>query len=200
MVTVLCGGLAEAADWAERLGASNASPHADPTGPGAEHRAALRRHARAVSGGGVCGAVWAPVAHEDHARRAVLAAMELRQHLQEEAAFSAQTRGKRVILRLGLHTGSLVVGTLPYPAAALHGHGGDNHLAAALQQLAHPDAILLSATTHSRCKRRYMACQQACSTAPDRQPLPRLHSAGCAAEARRGAREETSTSDALCGA
>jgi class 3 adenylate cyclase len=55
----------------------------------------------------------APVAHEDHARRAVLAAIELRQRLQEAAACSVQPRDKRVRLRMGLHTGSLVVGPLP---------------------------------------------------------------------------------------
>ena len=56
----------------------------------------------------------APVAHEDHERRAVLAAIELRQRLQEAAACSAQPRDKRVRLRMGLHTGSLVVGPLPW--------------------------------------------------------------------------------------
>src|SRR4029453_4413608 len=102
-----------------------------------------------VSGEGFVGLFGAPVAHEDHGRRAVLAAVELRQHLQEEAAFSTQTRGKRVILRLGLHTGSLVVGILPYTPQQLYtALGATTTLATALQQLANPGAILLSAATY----------------------------------------------------
>jgi DNA-binding winged helix-turn-helix (wHTH) protein len=94
VVTVLCGGLAEAADWAERLGGE------------AMHDLMQTLLARVqntvqdyggtlvqVSGEEFVGLFGAPVAHEDHARRAVLAAVELRQRLQEEAAFSAQTRG-----------------------------------------------------------------------------------------------------------
>jgi class 3 adenylate cyclase len=42
-----------------------------------------------VSGAGFVGLFGAPVAHEDHARRAVLAAIELRQRLQEAAVCSA---------------------------------------------------------------------------------------------------------------
>jgi AAA ATPase domain/Adenylate and Guanylate cyclase catalytic domain len=79
----------------------------------------------------------------------VLAAVELRQHLQEEAAFSAPTRGQRVLLRMGLHTGSLVVGPLPYTPQQLYtALGATTTLATVLQQRAHPEAILLSAATY----------------------------------------------------
>jgi class 3 adenylate cyclase/tetratricopeptide (TPR) repeat protein len=150
VVTVLCGGLAEAADWAERLGAE-AMHHLMQTLLARVQNIVQRYDGTLVqvSGEGFVALFGAPVAHEDHARRAVLAAVELRQRLQEEAACSAQTRGKRVSLRWGLHTGSLVVGTLPYTPQQLYtALGATTTLATALQQLAHPDAILLSAATY----------------------------------------------------
>jgi DNA-binding winged helix-turn-helix (wHTH) protein/class 3 adenylate cyclase len=150
VVTVLCGGLAEAAAWAERLGAE--AMHNLMQTLLARAQNVVQRYGGTlvqVSGEGFVGLFGAPVAHEDHARRAVLAAVELRQCLQEEAAFSAQTQGKRVILRLGLHTGSLVVGTLPYTPQQLYtALGATTTLATVLQQLATPDAILLSAATY----------------------------------------------------
>jgi DNA-binding winged helix-turn-helix (wHTH) protein/class 3 adenylate cyclase/tetratricopeptide (TPR) repeat protein len=151
VVTVLCGGLAEAADWAERLGAE--AMHDLMQTLLARVQNIVQRYDGTlvqVSGEGFVALFGAPVAHEDHARRAVLAAVELREHLQEEAAFSAQTRGQRVLLRLGLHTGSLVVGTFPYTPQQLYtALGATTTLATVLQQLAHPDAILLSAATYA---------------------------------------------------
>src|SRR5206468_9394974 len=92
VVTVLCGGLAEAADWAERLGA-DAMHHLMQTLLARVQHIVQRYDGTLVQvgGEGFVGLFGAPVAHEDHARRAVLAAVELRQHLQEEVACSAQT-------------------------------------------------------------------------------------------------------------
>jgi class 3 adenylate cyclase/DNA-binding winged helix-turn-helix (wHTH) protein/tetratricopeptide (TPR) repeat protein len=150
VVTVLCGELAEAADWAERLGAE--AMHTLMQTLLAQVQHSVQRYGGTlvqVSGEGFAGLFGAPVAHEDHARRAVLAAVELRQRLQEEAVFSAQAFGKRVILRLGIHTGLLVVGTLSYTQQQLYtALGATTTLAAVLQQRANPDAILLSATTY----------------------------------------------------
>jgi class 3 adenylate cyclase len=150
VVTVLCGGLAEAADWADQLG-TEAMHHLMQTLLGRVQTIVQRYDGTLVqvSGEGFVALFGAPVAHEDHARRAVLAAVELRQCLQAEVAFSAQIPGKRVILRLGLHTGSLVVGTLPHTPQQLYiALGATTTLAIVLQQLATPDAILLSAATY----------------------------------------------------
>jgi class 3 adenylate cyclase/tetratricopeptide (TPR) repeat protein len=149
VVTVLCGGLAEAPDWEERLGAK-AMHHLMQTLLARVQNVVQRYDGTLVqvSGEGFVALFGAPVAHEDHARRAVLAAVELRQHLQE-AAFSAQTRDKRVLLRMGLHTGSLVVGTFPYTPQQLYtAIETTTTLATVLQQLANPEAILLSAATY----------------------------------------------------
>jgi DNA-binding winged helix-turn-helix (wHTH) protein/class 3 adenylate cyclase/tetratricopeptide (TPR) repeat protein len=150
VVTVLCGGLAEAADWAEQLGAEAMHTLMQTILTRVQH--IVQRYGGTlvqVSGEGFVGLFGAPVAHEDHARRAVLAAVELRQHLQEETAFWAQNRGKRIILRCGLHTGSIVVGPLPHtPQQLFTAIGATTTLATALRQLADPDAILLSAATY----------------------------------------------------
>jgi hypothetical protein len=127
---------------------------------------------------GVCGAVWAPVAHEDHERRAVLAAIELRQRLQEAAACSAQPQDKRVRLRMGLPTGSLVVGPLPSPPQQLYtALGATTTLATVLRQRAHPEAMLLSAAPTARphpMVRSLMCCGSIvdCWSAPHRRQSP----------------------------
>ena len=93
--------------------------------------------------GGFVGLFGAPVAHEDHARRAVLAAVELRQHLQEEAAFSAQTRGQACHPPFGAPHRVSWWGLSHTPQQLYTALGATTTLAAVLQQLAHPDAIPL---------------------------------------------------------
>ena len=63
-----------------------------------------------ISGEGFLALFGAPVAQEDHARRAVLAALDLRQRVHALEAPRGQPFG--VALRLGLHSGPVVVGTL----------------------------------------------------------------------------------------
>ena len=52
----------------------------------------------------------APVAQEDHARRAVLAAWELRQGLQAQPLLREALHSQALSLRMGLHTGLVIVG------------------------------------------------------------------------------------------
>jgi class 3 adenylate cyclase len=52
------------------------------------------------------------VAQEDHARRAVLAAIELRQRLQDTPALHTELAGGVLALSMGLHSGLVVVGGL----------------------------------------------------------------------------------------
>ena len=89
----------------------------------------------------------APVAHEDHARRALLAALGLQQRLRDTAGEEATLREVR--MRVGVNTGMVVVGTIgdnlrrDYTAV-----GNTTNLAARLQQLAEPGAIRTSEATH----------------------------------------------------
>lgn len=125
-----------------------------------------------VSGDGFVALFGAPVAQEDHARRAVLAALELRQRLHMPNAIRGQPHG--VAVRLGLHTGPVVVGPLayelqqPYTAA-----GGTLHLATQIQQRAAPDALLVSAATYALVQDEVQgeACDTCSLNAPS-TPVP----------------------------
>ena len=148
-VTVLCGALAEAYALAVRLG------------PEAMYH--LMREVLAlvqdtvqhyegilfqVSGEGFLALFGAPVAQEDDARRAVLAALELSQRLRASGAVQGQAHG--VAVRLGLHTGPVVVGHLAHDPQRPYTASGDTlRLATRLQQQAAPGTLLLSATTYA---------------------------------------------------
>jgi class 3 adenylate cyclase/tetratricopeptide (TPR) repeat protein len=90
----------------------------------------------------------APIAHEDHARRAVLAALDLRAAI-ESAALTVPSGGDvRLRLRMGLHTGFVIVGAIGDNLRMDYTAVGDvTHIAARLQQLAEPGQILLSDAT-----------------------------------------------------
>ena len=100
-----------------------------------------------VSSEGFLALFGAPVAQEDYARRAVLAAFELRQRLHAPDALRAQPHG--VALCLGLHTGPVVVGPLVHDPQLPYAVVGDTlPVAIRLQQQAVPDTILVSAATY----------------------------------------------------
>src|SRR5262245_11179036 len=101
-----------------------------------------------VSGEGFLALFGAPVAQEDHARRAVIAALELQQRLRQPDAVHGQPQG--VALRLGLHTGPVIIGPLAHDPQRLYPSGGPTiHLATQLQQQAAPGTLLVSATTYA---------------------------------------------------
>jgi class 3 adenylate cyclase/tetratricopeptide (TPR) repeat protein len=90
----------------------------------------------------------APLAHEDHARRAVLAALGIRRACASEPI--AVEGGERVSLtvRMGLHTGFVVVGAIGDNLRMDYTAVGDTtNLAARLQQVADPGAIVMSEAT-----------------------------------------------------
>lgn len=92
----------------------------------------------------------APVAQEDHARRAGLAALELHQRLRQSAALDALARGEGLTLSMGVHSGLVVVGRLGTDRQWLvTAVGTPPHLAARLQQRAAPGTILVSAATYA---------------------------------------------------
>lgn len=94
----------------------------------------------------------APVAHEDHARRAVLAAWSLGRRVQ--------TQSEGVAVRMGLNTGLVVVGSIGDNLRMDYTAIGDTtNLAARLQQLAEPGGILLSETTW-RLVEAFVECEE----------------------------------------
>jgi class 3 adenylate cyclase/tetratricopeptide (TPR) repeat protein len=87
----------------------------------------------------------APVAHEDHARRAALAALEIRRVVGARPEQLALPAGVELRMRMGLHTGPVVVGAIGDNLRMDYTAVGDTtNLAARLQQQAEPGSILIS--------------------------------------------------------
>jgi DNA-binding winged helix-turn-helix (wHTH) protein/class 3 adenylate cyclase len=90
----------------------------------------------------------APVAQEDHAQRAALAALELQQRLRRARVDHQSQSGDVPVLRLGLHTGVVAVGGLeddPAMSSAVVGNTVTG--AIGLQEHAAPETILCSEST-----------------------------------------------------
>ena len=85
-VTILCCAVADARGLAAHVVRGDVSPHAGLLGPGAARDPALCGDAHATVQRRLYGMLRCHMAHEDHARRAVLAALELQQRAHEEPA------------------------------------------------------------------------------------------------------------------
>ena len=81
----------------------------------------------------------APAAQEDHARRAILAALELQQRLRIHPTLHATVPGGAFTVRMGVHSGPVVAGDLGVEPHRLYtAVGAPTHLATRLQQHAVP--------------------------------------------------------------
>ncbi len=100
-------------------------------------------------GDGLMALFGAPVALEDHALRAVEAALAIQETLGGYSESLKRERETELRVRIGLNTGLVVVGKIgddlrmDYTAV-----GGTTHLAARLQSLAEPGGILVGEPTH----------------------------------------------------
>ena len=91
----------------------------------------------------------APIAHEDHARRAVLAALEFRRKLHTYNSSPDQPQGVELTVRMGLNTGMVVVGAIGDNLRMDYTAVGDTaNVAARLEQEAAPNQIVISEATH----------------------------------------------------
>ena len=90
-----------------------------------------------------------PQAHEDDAQRAVHTGLGILDAMMTLNSRLEETHGPRLAVRIGIHTGLVVVGTM--------GNGGRHeqlalgetpNLTARLQSLAAPDTVAISETTH----------------------------------------------------
>jgi class 3 adenylate cyclase/tetratricopeptide (TPR) repeat protein len=99
-------------------------------------------------GDGIMALFGAPIAHEDHARRAVRAALGIERAL---AAYQAELapRGITFRVRQGLNTGLVVVGSIGGDLRMDYTAVGDTtNVAARLQQASDPGRITMSEATH----------------------------------------------------
>ncbi len=100
------------------------------------------------TGDGVMALFGAPVALEDAPRRAVLAALGIHRALESLGADLREARGIDFRMRIGIHTGLVVVGKIGDDLRMDYTAVGDTtNLAARLQTLARPGSILISGAT-----------------------------------------------------
>ena len=101
-----------------------------------------------VMGDGIMALFGAPLAHEDHAVRACYAALRMQESVKRYAEGVFRTYGVPVRIRVGLNSGEVVVRSI---GSDLHmdytAVGQTTHLAARMEQMADPGAILLTPDT-----------------------------------------------------
>ena len=101
-----------------------------------------------VMGDGIMALFGAPLAHEDHAVRACYAALRMQQAVKQHAEGVRRRHGVTVQIRVGLNSGDVLVRAIgsdlrmDYSAV-----GQTTHLAARMEQLAEPGAVVVSAAT-----------------------------------------------------
>ena len=101
-----------------------------------------------VMGDGIMALFGAPVAHEDHAVRACYAALRMQESVKRYAEEVHRTQGIPIQVRVGLNSGEVVVRSIgsdlrmDYTAV-----GQTTHLAARMEQMAMPGAILVPTDT-----------------------------------------------------
>ena len=112
---------------------------------------AVHRYEGTVSrlqGDGLMAMFGAPVAHEDHAVRACYAALAMLEGVREYADEVRQAHGVAIQIRVGLNSGEVIVRLI---SDDLHmdytAMGPTVHLAARMEGLAKPGAVLLNAST-----------------------------------------------------
>jgi predicted ATPase/class 3 adenylate cyclase len=101
------------------------------------------------TGDGVMALFGAPIAHEDSARRAVHAALGIQRALRDYSARLREERGLALAMRIGLNTGSVVVGRIGDDLRMDYTAVGDTtNLAARMQQSARPGSVVVTEATH----------------------------------------------------
>ena len=100
-----------------------------------------------------------PQAHEDDAQRAVRSGLGILDAMETLHTRLVTDQGVRLAVRVGIHTGLVVVGEMGSGSRHEHLALGDTpNLAARLQGLAEPNTVVISAAT-SRLVHGYFTCQ-----------------------------------------
>jgi len=100
-------------------------------------------------GDGIMALFGAPIAHEDHAQRAVRAALGIQRALENYQREMNRERALTFKVRQGLNSGLVVVGSIGSDLRMDYTAVGDTtNVAARLQQAAEPGSIVIGETTH----------------------------------------------------
>ena len=148
-VTILFCDLVNSTGLAERLGAERLLALVNRFFDLGQ--AEVQRYGGRVSqfmGDGFMALFGAPVAYEDHARRAALAALGIQRRFEEQRAGLAQQFGAEVAVRIGVNTGPVIVGRIGDELQTDYTAIGDTaNVAARLEQGAEVGTIVISEST-----------------------------------------------------
>ena len=104
-------------------------------------------------GDGAMALFGAPIAHEDHAGRALRAALAIQEGLEPLRADVQRTQGRDFRMRIGINTGPVVVGVIGRDLRMDYTALGDTvNLAARLLNVAEPGQIVISRRTKEPCE------------------------------------------------
>src|SRR3989441_7317994 len=107
-------------------------------------------------GDGVMALFGAPIAHEDHANRALSAALAIDRNLRPLCDEIRRRHGRDFLMRIGINTGPVVVGAIGRDLRMDYTAVGDTtNLAARLPALAQPGQIVVSARTQQLRSRSF---------------------------------------------
>jgi class 3 adenylate cyclase/predicted ATPase len=102
------------------------------------------------TGDGIFAFFGAPIAHEDHAQRAIYAALRMQDEAKRHAERMRREKGVNIQLRVGLNSGAVVVRSIRKDD--LHTDyvpvGHSTSLAARMESLASPGSVVVSEYTH----------------------------------------------------
>ena len=139
------------------------------------------------TGDGIMALFGAPISHEDHAVRAVAAALAMQQAVAGYAETLRSQRGIELAVRIGLNSGPVVVGKIGDDLRMDYTAQGETvNLAARLQQAATPGGTLISEAT-MRLAAGYFVVQDAGELTLKGLPLP-VRTFSVASQRRRRAR------------
>ncbi|PYN18807.1 MAG: hypothetical protein DMD99_26725, partial [Candidatus Rokuibacteriota bacterium] len=101
-----------------------------------------------VMGDGIMALFGAPIAHEDHAVRACYAALRMQELVNRHTEEAQRAHGVTVQIRVGLNSGEVVVRAIGNDLKTDYTAVGETtHLAARMEQLAHPGTVLIAPAT-----------------------------------------------------
>ena len=104
-------------------------------------------------GDGVMALFGAPIAHEDHAGRALRAALAIQQKVEPLRADVQRVHGREFRMRIGVNSGPVVVGAIGRDLRMDYTAVGDTvNLAARLLSVAQPGQAVLSRSTKTLCE------------------------------------------------
>jgi class 3 adenylate cyclase len=101
-----------------------------------------------VMGDGIMALFGAPLALEDHPVRACYAALRMQESVKQYGDELRRRQGVPIRIRVGLHSGEVVVRSIGFDLRMDYtAVGQTTHLAARMEQMAHPGSSLLTAAT-----------------------------------------------------